>query len=121
MQTILIVDDEPKVRKILTKVLERNGYAVLEAVDGRQGKSLFEAYGPDLILTDLIMPEKEGLEFIRKIKSIDNDAQIIAISGGGITDPKMYLELAVKFGAVRTFNKPIDHSKLVSAIREILT
>ena len=121
MHTILIVDDEPQVRKILKKVLERNNYTVLEAVDGRQGVDLFKTHGPDLIITDLIMPEKEGLEFIREIKAMDSNAQIIAISGGGTIDPQMYLDLARKFGAVRTFSKPIDNAILISAIKEILT
>ncbi len=121
MQTILIVDDEPQVRKILKKVLERNDYKVLEAINGKQGVDLFEMHDPDLIITDLIMPEKEGLEFIREIKTINSNAKIIAISGGGISDPKMYLDLATKFGAVRTFIKPVDNVTLVSTIKEILT
>ncbi len=121
MHTILIVDDEPQVRKILKSLLERNDYTVFEAIDGKQGVDLYKKHDPDLIITDLIMPEKEGLEFIREIKAIDSNAKIIAISGGGITDPKMYLDLASKFGAVQAFTKPVDNKILISTIEEILS
>ncbi len=120
MYKILIVDDEAPVRKLLKTILERNDYQVLEASNGNQGINQFKEHNPDLIVTDLIMPEKEGLESIRKIKKMSPNVPIIAISGGGITDPKMYLNLASKFGAVRTFSKPIDNKILLSAIKELL-
>ena len=66
------------------------------------------------------MPEKEGLESIRKLKELNPDVKTIAISGGGITDPKMYLDLATKFGALRSFEKPVDNEMLISTIKEIL-
>jgi len=121
MLKILIIDDEAPVRKMLKKLFERNDYEVLEAANGIQGLKLFNEQHPDLIISDLIMPEKEGLETIRELKKLNPDVRIIAISGGGITDPKMYLDLASKFGAVRTFSKPIDNEILLSAIKEILS
>jgi DNA-binding response OmpR family regulator len=120
MVKILIIDDEAPIRKMLKKLLERNDYEVLEASDGNQGIKLFNEHEPDLIITDLIMPDKEGLETIRELKKSNPDVPIIAISGGGITDPKMYLNLASKFGAVRTFAKPVDNDILLSTIKEIL-
>lgn len=92
-----------------------------EAINGNQGIDLYKKESPDLVITDLIMPDKEGLESIREIISYDKDAKIIAISGGGIQDPKMYLNLASKFGAVRTFVKPVDNEILLSTIKDILT
>ncbi len=121
MRKILIIDDEAPVRKILARLLEKNEYEVIEAVNGKKGISLFNQHNPDLVITDLIMPEKEGLETIRELKQINPEVQIIAISGGGITDPKMYLGLASKFGAVQTFSKPVDNKTLISAINEILS
>lgn len=121
MSKILIIDDEAPVRKMLSKLLMRNGYDVLEAENGKKGIELYKEYDPALIITDLIMPEKEGLESIRELKKFDPDVQIIAISGGGIQTPRMYLDLASKFGAVRAFAKPIEDGILLSAIEEILS
>lgn len=120
MKKILVIDDETPVRKMLTKLLEKNKYEVITAVDGKKGISLFNEHNPDLIITDLIMPEKEGLETIRELNKINPDVNIVAISGGGITDPKMYLDMALKFGAVRAFEKPIDNNLLLSTLKEIL-
>jgi CheY-like chemotaxis protein len=121
MHEILIIDDEPSIRKMLKKLLEKNSYQVWETNDGKQGIESYRENNPDLIITDLIMPEKEGLETIRELKKIDPDVKIIAISGGGLVDPKMYLNMASKFGAVRTFTKPVDNEILLSAIAEILS
>lgn len=98
MKKILIIDDEAPVRKMLIKLLEKNDYEVMDANDGNHGINLFKNSHPDLIITDLIMPDKEGLETIRELMKIDPDVKIIAISGGGMADPKMYLNLASKFG-----------------------
>ena len=116
---ILIIDDEAPIRKMLTKLLERNGYDVIEAANGNQGIRLFKEHKPEFIITDIVMPEKEGLESIRELKKLNPDVKIIAISGGGLVDPKMYLALASKLGAVKTFSKPIDNEVLISAIKEI--
>jgi len=121
MAMILIMDDEAQVRKMLKKVLEKNGYDVIEAVNGNQGIKLYEQLLPDLIITDLIMPEKEGLESIRELKKINPDVKIIAMSGGGIADPKVYLNLATKLGAVHTFAKPVENEILVSTIKELIS
>jgi YesN/AraC family two-component response regulator len=121
MSRILIIDDEASIRKMLKKLLETEGYDILEANNGNQGIKLFIEHRPDLVITDLVMPEKEGIELIREIKKINPNAQIIAISGGGITYPKLYLDLAGKFGAARTFSKPVDNAILISTIKEILS
>lgn len=121
ISTILIIDDESPVRVMLKKLFERNGYQTLEASGGTQGIKLFNEHRPDLIITDLIMPEKEGLELIRELKKKDPDVKIIAISGGGIADPEMYLTVAVKFGALRSFVKPIDNELLLKTVKELLS
>ena len=84
MEKILIIDDEPSIRKMLKTLFEKNGYEVMEAQDGTQGIKLFQTHRPDLIITDLIMPGKEGLETIREIKKINQDAKIIAMSGTAV-------------------------------------
>ncbi|MCP3876655.1 MAG: response regulator [Desulfobacteraceae bacterium] len=119
MKKILIIDDETPIRTMLIKLLERNKFQVIEAIDGNQGIKLFKKHHPDLTITDLIMPEKEGLETISELKKINPDVKIIAMSGGGVGDPKTYLNIASKLGAVRAFAKPVDNNILLSAIKEI--
>ena len=120
MIKILIIDDEELIRKMLRKLFKKNGYDVMEAHNGNQGIKLFKDYDPDLIITDLIMPEKEGLETIKKIKKLNPEIKIIAISGGGVVDPSMYLKLAKKFGAQYSFKKPIENEKLLMAVKNLL-
>ncbi|MCG8616993.1 MAG: response regulator [Desulfobacterales bacterium] len=120
MADILIIDDEPSVRKVIATFLERNGYHVRTADNGVTGIREFKKKPPALTITDLIMPDKEGLEMIREMKAIAPDAKIIAMSGGGFGKAQTYLKLAEKFGAVRTFMKPIDSQDILSMVKEIL-
>ena len=120
MEKILVLDDEEAIRKMLKKLLEKNGYEVITASDGVQGVKLFKEHLPELIITDLIMPEKEGLETIRDLKSIKKDVKIIAISGGGLSDPITYLKLSEKLGASKSFSKPIDNAELLSEVKKLL-
>lgn len=121
MKKILILDDEAPIRRMLRKLLERNDYEVFDAENGTHGIKQFKEHKPDLIITDIIMPEKEGLETIREIREINSDIKIIAISGGGATDPKIYLELAEKLGADLSFCKPLNNKELLSAVKLLLT
>lgn len=120
MPTILVIDDDQHVRGMLRTVLEDSGYNVLEAPDGNVGVQLFGENRVDLIITDIIMPDKEGLETIREIKASSPDAKIIAISGGAKVGPGTYLKLAERLGAQRAFEKPIQISVLLSSISELL-
>jgi DNA-binding NtrC family response regulator len=121
MSTILIIDDEASFRKMTAKLLLGKGFDVVEAIDGNQGLELFKKHRPDLVITDIVMPDKEGLETIKELRKLDPEVKIIAISGGGIVDPKMYLDLASKFGAIRTFAKPFDSDILLLTIKEVLS
>lgn len=121
MNTILIIDDEAPVRKMLKKLLEKSGYAVVTADNGNDGIRQFNAHGPDLVITDLLMPEKEGLETIRTLQHLQKDVSIIAISGGGMIDADTYLNLALKLGVAKTFAKPVDNALLLSAVQDLLS
>ncbi|MCG8636461.1 MAG: response regulator [Desulfobacterales bacterium] len=120
MKQILVIDDEAHIRKMLRKLLEGNGYKVCLACDGEDGLAQFKTHLPDLVITDLIMPEKEGLETIREIRKITSDTKIIAISGGGISQPDMYLHMAESFGAQAVFKKPVDTEVLVAEVAKLL-
>lgn len=120
METILIIDDEPLMRLTLRTALEQAGYAVIEACDGNEGLARFEAENPDLVLTDIIMPDREGVETIGVMKRARPQTPIIAMSGGGRLGASVFLDLAQKLGATRTLSKPIRNGDLQQAVRESL-
>ncbi len=120
MVRILIIDDNAELRKLLRQILEGEGYEVLEAADGIEGLEIYKDEPTDLVITDLIMPEKEGIETIRELKMDFPDVKIIAMSGGGRIGPESYLDMAQKLGALQTLTKPLDRKELLEAVRYIL-
>ena len=120
MKKILIIDDEPYILLMLKKMLERAGYEVDLASNGREGMDLFNKETADLVITDIIMPDKEGLELIIEMKRQRPNLKIIAMSGGGRISPDSYLECATHFGAEKVFQKPFRQKELVSAVRELI-
>jgi YesN/AraC family two-component response regulator len=120
MRKVLIIDDEPYILLMLKKMLERAGYEVDLASNGREGMTLFEKGSADLVITDIIMPDKEGLELIIEMKKQSPELKIIAMSGGGRISPESYLECATHFGAEKVFQKPFRQKDLVSAVKELL-
>jgi CheY-like chemotaxis protein len=120
MTTILIIDDEPQVRLLLKYALEDAGYKVLEAPDGKEGVRVYRNNPADLIITDIIMPEKEGLETIKDLRQDNPDLKVIAISGGGRNNPDGYLEAAKLFGAQYAFSKPVELQELLNAVKSLL-
>jgi CheY-like chemotaxis protein len=120
MGRILVIEDEAQMRKLLRQVLEDAGYEVEEAADGLEGIGLYRENPADLIITDMIMPKKEGMETILDLKLEFPDVKIIAISGGGRVGPEPYLEIAEGFGAERVFTKPFDLKELLTSVKEIL-
>jgi CheY-like chemotaxis protein len=120
MARILIIDDDEIIRRMLSLMLTKAGYEVLAAGDGKEGMELFQQNDVDLVITDLIMPEKEGIEMIMELKTDFPDVKIIAMSGGAQMGPEGYLQLADALGAQRTLKKPISRDDLLGAIEEIL-
>jgi CheY-like chemotaxis protein len=117
---ILIIDDEDELRSMLRQMLEQAGYEVTEAVNGAEGIQLYEQDTHDLIITDIIMPEKEGVETIIALRRADPDLPIIAISGGGRLDATDFLTMTKKLGARRTLSKPFRRDQLLEAVGECL-
>jgi YesN/AraC family two-component response regulator len=120
MARILIIDDEPQIRSMLKLMLERDGYEVVEAPDGVEGINVYRQNPADLIITDLIMPNKDGIGMIIELKKEFPDVKIIAMSGGGLNKPEGYLKGAQKLGAARTLTKPIDREEMLTAVKDIL-
>jgi DNA-binding response OmpR family regulator len=118
MPRILVIDDDTAVRTTVRVLLERAGYDVVEAADGRQGGRLLE--GVDLVITDLLMPEVDGVDFLSRIRREGHAVPVIAMSGGGKVDSKSYLEVARALGAFATIAKPFDLEHLLATVREAL-
>ena len=116
MPKVLVIDDEEPIRELFKIKLENSGYTVELAVDGCDGLEKFRNNPSDLIITDIIMPEKEGVETIVELRREFPDAKIIAISGGGRIDAETYLLMAKNLGAVKAFMKPINWTELLSAV-----
>ncbi|MDY6824730.1 MAG: response regulator [Thermodesulfobacteriota bacterium] len=121
MAHILVIDDEESIRRMLRVWLENEGHTVSEASNGEEGVRCYRAGTAELIITDLIMPDKEGIETIIELKEVNSGVKIIAISGGGRNTPTGYLDMAEHLGAVRTFNKPIRKQDLMAAVAELLS
>ncbi len=120
MARILIVDDENEIRDMLRQMFEREGFEVVEASDGKEALKIFREEQTDLVITDIIMPEQEGLETIIKLKKEFPKVKIIAMSGGGIIEPEPYLNMAEKVGALRTFTKPVKRQEILEIVRDVL-
>ncbi|MBK7132704.1 MAG: response regulator [Bacteroidales bacterium] len=121
MPGILIVEDDKELREMLKVSLIRHKYSVLEATDGKDAISHFKPSIIDLVVTDLIMPEEDGLKVIMKLRELKPQLKIIAISGGGKAGPGSYLKLAKALGADAVFSKPFSINDLVSKIESLLT
>jgi CheY-like chemotaxis protein len=114
---ILVVDDEPGVRQVVRSLLENAGYAVAEAAHGGDAMAQVRAGGIDLVLTDLVMPEQEGVETIRALRLESPDMPIIAMSGAFGGD---FLRIAGLVGAHATVSKPVDPTRLLGHVRAML-
>ncbi len=121
MKRILIIDDDDQFREMLYYMLQRAGFDVEEAADGDKGISLQQKHPFDLVITDIIMPNKEGIGTIIELRKDYPNLKIIAISGGGRVVPNEYLDYAKKLGAHLTLSKPFERKELIDAINGLLT
>jgi len=120
MAHILVIDDDPSIRNILYDILREDGHEVSLAENGNRGIELINKIPFDLVITDLIMPEKEGVETIIEIRNSSPGLRIIAVSGGGRISSQDYLSLAEKLGADMTMSKPFTPGQIKSAVDELL-
>ena len=120
MPDILIIDDEAPIRGIMRRTLEGSGYAVREAPDGEAGLQAVRAHTPDLVISDLIMPEREGLETIQVLREEFPGVKILAVSGGGAVANEGYLMDAELLGADASLAKPFSLTDLRDAVARLL-
>ena len=117
---VLLVDDDPSLLVILDAVFRSVGFETFTAANGRSAMKQFEAHEPDLVVTDILMPEQEGIETLRKLKAHERPPQIIAMSGGGRFGEGTLLEWARTLGADATLHKPFSPSALLRLANALL-
>lgn len=120
MKTILLAEDDASFAEMLGKALTVFGYHVVHACDGQAALRLYDPQTVQLVLTDLIMPDMDGMELIVKLQQLDPAVRIIAMSGGGRANPGTLLPMAERLGAVKTLAKPFPLETLRTAVQECL-
>ncbi|MGM0443292.1 MAG: response regulator [Fibrobacterota bacterium] len=117
---VLLIEDDSAVIRLLQQILESRGYVVTALEDGRRALDLFRRDPFDLVITDIIMPDVEGMEIIMTVKGESPETPIIAISGGGRIDAENYLVLARDLDVSYTFKKPFKNAELVDAVHSLI-
>jgi len=120
MATILVIDDDPWILDFFVEILTREGHKVHKAENGDIGLSLYRELLPDLLITDMIMPQRDGLATIMELNREYPEAKIIAVSGGGAIEPERYLRLAKTIGAKQSLKKPFTRDDLIAAVNKVL-
>lgn len=120
-RSVLVIDDEDLVRDTLRRALESAGIEVTVAADGREGLETYLVNPTDVVVTDILMPEKEGIETIIELKRENPEVKIVAISGGDRAGNTDFLEMAVLLGADRVLRKPFRPRELLAAIDDLFT
>jgi two-component system chemotaxis response regulator CheY len=120
MAEILIIDDEPGVLGVLRRILENAGHSVTEAPNGEAALREFEGKPADLVITDIFMPEMDGIEFLVHLRTAFPDARVLAMSGGGLLPRDQALSDASLLGADQILQKPFDRENLLEAVDRVL-
>jgi CheY-like chemotaxis protein len=118
--SILVVDDEPGIRDLLCLMLEAAGHTVFAAEDGIQAPKVLAGNPVQIVITDLLMPERDGLEFITEVRKKFPDVRIIAMSGGGHIARDSYLRIAKNFGAHFLLEKPFSQASVLEAVDAVM-
>lgn len=120
MANIILVEDDPDLRDLLALILQDSQHSVLRCENGRRAVEYLSHQDADLLVTDLLMPEMDGVETVRAVRRLRPQLPILAISGG-LPNPANYLGIARYFGATRVLPKPFQPAELISAIEELLS
>jgi YesN/AraC family two-component response regulator len=120
MAKILLIDDDDSLRRALRLTLIHFGHTVIEARNGKEGMVLFSHTAVDLVITDIVMPEKDGLVVLGELQKKQPPVKIIAISGGGRVSPEDYLRIAKAMRAAKVLAKPFSNEDLIASINDLL-
>lgn len=120
MARIVVVDDEPAILRMSSRILRRAGHVVVTFDNGKRGIEHLQREGADLLITDIFMPEMEGLETVKLARTLRPGMPIVAVSGGGSMQIMDYLEFALRFGAAATLGKPFRPAELLDLVTSLL-
>jgi two-component system chemotaxis response regulator CheY len=120
MPSVLVIDDDPVTRTVVRAILESAGHTVSEADNGHTGVVMFSAISPDLVITDIFMPQKDGIETIRELRSTRPEIKILALSGDTGFDGPSILDAAQLLGADQVLGKPFCNGELVRVVEQVL-
>ena len=117
---ILVVDDDDGLRLLIRRVLERDHYEVVEARDGEEGLRAYRSAQPDLVLLDLFMPVKDGVEMLRDLRAEFANPKVVTMSGGGSRNDVTILQTARLLGSQASLVKPFGAPELLKVVREMV-
>jgi CheY-like chemotaxis protein len=120
MATILVIDDEPAMRELVARILSPAGHSIIEAANGIEGVGLAEKHRPEVVITDVLMPGKEGIETMCEIQARLPASRIVVISGGGRARNLMFLDIAKALGASAVLAKPFRSAELFKVVEACL-
>jgi CheY-like chemotaxis protein len=120
MATLLLIEDNVPLAEVMTQALRRVGHDVMTATTGREGTDLLRVRAVDLVITDIVMPDQDGIETVIWIKENQPHVPVITISGDSPRHARLYLSMTQKFGVVRTLLKPFSAEVLLNAVAEVL-
>jgi CheY-like chemotaxis protein len=120
MANILVIDDDATIQLVFSQFLTSLGHEIMQAENGKKGMSMIQETRPDLVITDIMMPEMDGLEILMQLRSTHDSVPVIAISGGMRSLPVNFLQQAKLFGARYVFEKPVPLEVLRNAVTELL-
>ena len=120
MASVMVIDDDAAVRGVITKMLERDGHTVTPIEDGKRALRIFAGEPVDLVISDVYMPETDGIEFLMRLREAFPETRIIMMSGGGVVPMDEVLEASTLLGAVGSLQKPIEMAQLRAAVEEAL-
>jgi DNA-binding response OmpR family regulator len=115
-----VVDDDEQVREMICSILTSCGYDIAEATGGKVATRMYREQPFDVVITDLVMPDMEGIELIKELRGIDQNVKIIAMSGGFVGASQTYLKVAKLMGALHTLAKPFDMDELLNVVSAAL-
>ena len=120
MAKILLIDDDATIQMVFSQFLTSLGYEIMQAENGKEGMSMIQETRPDLVITDIMMPEMDGLEILMQLRNTHDSVPVIAISGGMRALPVNFLQQAKLFGARYVFEKPVPLDVLRNAVTELV-
>jgi len=121
MRRILVVDDDPDIRQLAGRILARAGYEVRAAENGLRAMALLDGGGYDAVVTDIVMPDMDGIEFLKAMRAAGCQPPVLAMTGGVRDNSDLYLRCAELYGASRTLAKPFTPVELLEAVKAVLS